>query len=65
MVQTLKAMQIKPTLEHVKGHQDDHTTYVDLSLDAQLNVDAEVAAGFYQHHTYPKYQLVITQLPHN
>jgi hypothetical protein len=52
IVQTLQAMQIQPSLEHVLGHQDDHTPYDDLPLDAQLNVDADEEAGFYQQ-SYP------------
>jgi hypothetical protein len=39
---------------HVKGHQDDHTPYADLPLEAQLNVDADAAAG--AHHYHAKYQ---------
>jgi hypothetical protein len=37
---------------HVKGHQDDTKKYQDLSLDAQLNVDADHEAGNYQWN-YP------------
>ncbi len=57
-------MQLKPTLEHVKGHQDDHTPYEDLDLEAQLNMDADKEAGNYQrmHHTYCP---IIPRLPHN
>jgi hypothetical protein len=29
----------------VKGHQDNHQQYSQLSLTAQLNVDADEAAG--------------------
>ncbi|KAI2506412.1 hypothetical protein MHU86_8038 [Fragilaria crotonensis] len=36
------------TLEYVKGHQDDHTEYLQLSLMAQLNVDADSLATGYQ-----------------
>jgi hypothetical protein len=32
----------------VRGHQDKHTAYDDLSLQAQLNVDADWYAGKYQ-----------------
>ncbi len=41
IVATLKEMNITPSLEHIKGHQDDHTEYACLSLEAQLNVDAD------------------------
>jgi hypothetical protein len=37
---------------HVLGHQDDKKKYADLSLDAQLNVDADHEAGNYQWN-YP------------
>jgi hypothetical protein len=33
------------TFSHVKGHQDDHHAYEDLSLEARLNVDADSLAG--------------------
>jgi hypothetical protein len=38
IVQTLHSTKMIPTLEHVQGHQDDHTPYEELTLDAQLNV---------------------------
>jgi hypothetical protein len=39
----------------VKGHQDDHVKYADLSLDAQLNVDADKLAGdFMSQHPNPQ-----------
>jgi hypothetical protein len=31
----------KPSIKHIKGHQDDHAEYADLSLEAQMNVDAD------------------------
>jgi hypothetical protein len=64
IVCTLHTMTIQPTLEHVKGHQDDHIQYSNLPLDAQLNVDADEEAGFYQE-IYPQYWPVIPRLPHN
>jgi hypothetical protein len=65
IVQTLQSMQITPTLEHVWGHQNDHTPYDDLSLDAQLNVNADKAAGFLSIYIYPQYRPIIPRLPHN
>ena len=59
IVSTLQSMTIQPQLEHVKGHQDDHTTYGNLSLEAQLN-DKE--AGLYQS-TFPAYRPIIPRLP--
>jgi hypothetical protein len=32
-------------IAHIKGHQHDHTPYAELSLEAQLNVDADATAG--------------------
>ena len=34
-----------PTIEHVKGHQDESTPYEELSLLAQLNCDANYFAN--------------------
>jgi hypothetical protein len=36
-----RSMPASTTFDHVLGHQDDHTAYEDLSLEAWLNVDAE------------------------
>jgi hypothetical protein len=46
--------KMKATYQWVKGHQDNDTEYMDLPLDAQLNVDADELAGEYQqeHGTY-------------
>jgi hypothetical protein len=49
---SLRSMSKLPTLAHVKGYQDSHTPYHDLSLEAQLNVDVDAEAGSYQC-TYP------------
>ncbi len=35
-------------MQHVRGHQDDDTAYVDLPLPAQLNVDADLLASEYE-----------------
>jgi hypothetical protein len=51
-------------LQHVKGHQDSHTAYNNLSLEAQLNVDADAEAGFFQS-TYPAQRPLIPRLPSN
>jgi hypothetical protein len=37
-------LPITPTIDHVKGHQDDKVPYAALPLPAQLNVDADVLA---------------------
>jgi hypothetical protein len=36
------------TFAYVKGHQDDHHAYEDLSLEARLNVDADSLAGSFR-----------------
>jgi hypothetical protein len=57
-------MLIKPRFEHVKGHQDDHTTYDNLSLEAQMNVDANVEAESYQS-MFLAHRPIIPCLPSN
>eukprot|EP00957_Ditylum_brightwellii_P186600 14207166-Ditylum_brightwellii.AAC.1 len=37
-----------PTIQHIKGHQDNHKNDDDLSLPAKLNVDANILAVEYQ-----------------
>jgi hypothetical protein len=62
--QSIRTFGRKPNLVHVKGHQDTHTPYSELSLDAQLNVDADLEAGAYQC-TYPAQRPLIPRLPSN
>ena len=39
------------TVEHIKGHSDDHIKYDNLALHLQLNVDAESPMnGYINHH---------------
>jgi hypothetical protein len=45
---TCKMYNIESPYHWVQGHQDKHTAYKDLSLEAQLNVDAYWYAGKYQ-----------------
>jgi hypothetical protein len=45
---TCKIYKIKSSYYWVQGHQDKHKAYEDLSLQAQLNVDADWYAGKYQ-----------------
>jgi hypothetical protein len=40
----LKDFSLPPTISHVKGHQDNHKPYEDLSLLAHFNCDADVLA---------------------
>jgi hypothetical protein len=37
-------LSVTPVIDHVKGHQDDKLSYDELSLPAQLNVDADALA---------------------
>ena len=45
IVQTQQSFSISTTYQHVKGHQDDDTPLDELSLLAQLNVEADKYAG--------------------
>jgi hypothetical protein len=45
---SLQALPFPPTIQHIKGHQDQQTPYEFLPLSAQLNVDADAAAGAFQ-----------------
>ncbi len=49
IVHSLRQLQTPPTLNHVKGHQDNLLPYCAVPLDAQLNVDADAAATKFQH----------------
>ena len=49
IVTLLQKFDKLPSLLHVKGHQDKDTSYANLSLAAQLNVDADKLAGEYQY----------------
>jgi hypothetical protein len=62
--QSLRTFQFLPTLCHVKGHQDATTPYAALSLEAQLNVDADAKAGLFQC-MYPSQRPLIPRLPSN
>ena len=51
-----------PTIKHIKGHQDKQKKYKDLSLAAQLNVDADRLADMYMQHHHDQH-LVAPLLP--
>jgi hypothetical protein len=60
---SLHDLNFRPTFQHIKGHQDRDTPYDNLPLLAQLNVDADTAAGHFQsqhgcHHPH------VPLLPH-
>jgi hypothetical protein len=44
----LRTVAQVPLLQHVKGHQDDHLAYMQSPLEAQLNIDADTEAGYFQ-----------------
>jgi hypothetical protein len=48
IISTLKLFHRPPLVSHLKGHQDDTTTYDLLPIEAQLNVDADAAATLFQ-----------------
>jgi hypothetical protein len=56
------------TFSHIKGHQDDHQDYEDLSLEARLNVDADHLAGAFRrndssiHSHVPRFSSNFAQL---
>jgi hypothetical protein len=62
IVSTLKRFPVTPSFSHVKGHQDDVTAYADLSLEAQLNVEADALAGEFQTK-FPSATLLAPLLP--
>eukprot|EP00957_Ditylum_brightwellii_P070888 5387442-Ditylum_brightwellii.AAC.1 len=43
----LKDSKIKINLEHIKGHQDDNTSYEELNLPAHLNTEVDFMAVDY------------------
>jgi len=46
----------RPTINWIRGHQDKHTAYENLSLEAQLNVDAdELAEAYVRTHPHKDY----------
>jgi hypothetical protein len=49
IVSTLKLFAKAPEVKHVTGHQDRTVEYINLSLPAQLNVDADKLAGTYEY----------------
>ena len=53
---------IDATYSWVRGHQDKHTAYIDLPLEAQLNVDADKFAGDFQM-TKGKFRPLVFLLP--
>ena len=47
IIATMRSFNNKPTLSHVTGHQDRTIAFDNLSLPAQLNVEADDLAGCY------------------
>ena len=61
---SIQALQFPMKIKHVRGHQDRQTAYADLTLNAQLNVDADRYAGLYQDQ-YGCARPIVLRLPHN
>jgi hypothetical protein len=59
----IQHLSIPPTYQHVLGHQDNTTAYTKLSLTAQLNVDANEAAGAFHWSHAPTLQETVPLLP--
>jgi len=59
---TCKIYKITGSYQWVKGHQDRHTEYESLPLNAQLNVEADYYAGQYQDN-FGKLRPLCTLLP--
>ena len=53
---------LKPSYHWVKGHQDDNTSTEELSIVAQLNVEADRLAGEFQKD-HGKFRPLVTLLP--
>ena len=49
IVQTQQKFAISSTYQHVHGHQDEKVPFTELSLMAQINVEADKFAGAYRH----------------
>jgi hypothetical protein len=53
---SIQHLSSPPTFQRVKGHQDQHQKYSQSSLNAQLNVDADEAAGAFHWSHAPTHQ---------
>jgi hypothetical protein len=42
---SIRALGRPLTFYHIKDHEDDHQAYDELSLEAHMNVDADLLAG--------------------
>ena len=60
---TLDELPFRPTIRHIKGHQDRDTEYTQLSLSAQLNVDADAQATIFQDN-YGRPRPLAFLMPH-
>ena len=49
IVHIVKTFTFPPNIGHVMGHQDNNTSYSDLKLEEQLNVDADKLAGVFMY----------------
>jgi hypothetical protein len=60
----LSHFPLPPEFAHVKGHQDEKQSYDKLTLPAQLNVDADHAAGNFQWNHAPTLRGQVLLSPH-
>jgi hypothetical protein len=60
---SVQHLSTPPTYCHVLGHQDDDKEYSQLSFTAQLNVDADEAAGAFHWNHAPTLQATVPLLP--
>ena len=64
IVTTMKTFDDRtPTIDHVKGHQDDRTPYEELPLSAQLNCDADSYANLYIQRNPDIHHGTVLQFP--
>ena len=64
IVESRRQLNHPPTITHIKGHQDKHKSYEQLSLPAQLNVDADALADSYMIHHQDQHRKA-PLLPHS
>lgn len=49
IVRIIKTFDKRPNINHIRGHQDKKKKYKELSLEAQLKVDANKLAGSFEY----------------
>ena len=56
IVESMRQLTHPPTITHIKGHQDRTKSNEQLSLPAQLNVDADALADSYMTHHHDQHR---------